>query len=400
MAIVRAPLKTDSAGKCSRWRVILYNPATHKQEWHTLGGTKREAETFERTQKQRLGSGAFISKSEKRTFGKVAELFIAECRARNRRTSTLKNYESILALHLMPEFNNRDAGSIRKQDASTFFAGKLASGSSVELVNRCVRVMKVVLNYAVDKEMIERNVMTRFRPYAGRGDKVRARGAFTEEEVRSLLTAARPTERALIGLLCFTGMRPGEAFALRWQDVDLQGGAAVIERSWDHAGNVFTAPKTAAGNRVVALSGWLVAELEAHKSTGDGLPASLVFSNAVGRPLNPSNVRRDVWVKLRTRAGVRALDMYSLRHTFASLARASGEAAFNVSRAMGHSKSTLVDQVYAHTLQSGMAGVAASVTGRVLGEQPRLRLIEGGQRDVRESLEIAVAGGPEARATG
>ena len=30
MAIVRAPLKTDTAGKCTRWRVILYNPTTHK----------------------------------------------------------------------------------------------------------------------------------------------------------------------------------------------------------------------------------------------------------------------------------------------------------------------------------------------------------------------------------
>ena len=32
--------------------------------------------------------------------------------------------------------------------------------------------------------------------------------------------------------------------------------------------------------------------------------------------MNPSNVRRDIWSKLLARAGVRALDMYSLRHTF------------------------------------------------------------------------------------
>jgi len=39
--------------------------------------------------------------------------------------------------------------------------------------------------------------------------------------------------------------------------------------------------------------------------------------------------------------------MYSLRHTFASLGRVAGESAFNMSRMMGHSRSTLVDQVYA-----------------------------------------------------
>jgi hypothetical protein len=43
MAIVKAPLKTDAAGKCSRWRVILYNTATHKQEWHTIAGTRRDS---------------------------------------------------------------------------------------------------------------------------------------------------------------------------------------------------------------------------------------------------------------------------------------------------------------------------------------------------------------------
>ena len=78
--------------------------------------------------------------------------------------------------------------------------------------------------------------------------------------------------------------------------------------------------------------------------------------------------------------------MYSPRHTFASLGRVAGESAFNVARAMGHSRSVLVDQVYAHSLQAGMASVAERVTARALGEQPKLRVIEGGQRDVRRPL--------------
>jgi hypothetical protein len=80
--------------------------------------------------------------------------------------------------------------------------------------------------------------------------------------------------------------------------------------------------------------------------------------------------------------------MYSLRHTFASLGRVAGEEAFNVARAMGHSRSLLVDQVYAHSLQSGMASVAERVTARALGLRPKLRPIEGGKaRDVREPLD-------------
>jgi hypothetical protein len=53
--------------------------------------------------------------------------------------------------------------------------------------------------------------------------------------------------------------------------------------------------------------------------------------------------------------------MYSLRRTFVSLARASGEAAFNVSRVIGHARSTIVDTIYAHTVDSALAGVSERV---------------------------------------
>ena len=181
--------------------------------------------------------------------------------------------------------------------------------------------------------------------------------------------------------------------------MDLEAGTALVTRNWDHRGQKFTEPKTAAGNRVLALSGWVVAELTAHKERSEGAAEALVFANRNGKPINPSNLRRDVWLPLRKRAKVRALDLYSLRHTFASLGRTSGESAFNVSRAMGHSRSTLVDAVYAHSLQSGMASVAERVTALALGEQPKLRVIEGKSRDVRQSLDDQSETASPSRAT-
>jgi hypothetical protein len=96
---------------------------------------------------------------------------------------------------------------------------------------------------------------------------------------------------------------------------------------------------------------------------------------------------------------VRELDLYSLHHTFALLGRTSGESAFNISRAMGHSRSTLVDAVYAHSLQSGMTSVAERVTALALGEQPKLRVTDGEPRDVRRSLDESPAEGSETRAS-
>jgi len=158
-------------------------------------------------------------------------------------------------------------------------------------------------------------------------------------------------------------------------------------------------PETNAGNRTVALSGWVVSELKAHQSRSGGEGEALLFSTRTGRSVNPSNVRRDIWVKLVKRADVRPLDLYSLRHTFATLGRVAGESAFNVAHAMGHSRSSLVDAVYAHSLQSGMASVAERVTSRALGEQPKLRVIEGSAPDVRSPLDESPVEGFEKRAT-
>jgi hypothetical protein len=59
-----------------------------------------------------------------------------------------------------------------------------------------------------------------------------------------------------------------------------------------------------------------------------------------------------------------------------------------VSRIMGHSRSLLVDQVYAHSMQSGMASVAENVTARALGVKPQLRVIDAGKTpDVRQPLD-------------
>jgi integrase len=388
MAIQKAPLKTDAASKCSRWRVILYNPATHKQEWHTVNGTRREAEAFERQQKTRLASGVYIAKTDRRTFAEVVEMFLKERAARDRRTSTLVCYQTVFKCHLLPDFGPREVGTIRRADIADHFDAMRSAGATVQTVNRTLRAMKAVLFFALERELVERNVMQRFRPFeGGKSERHVSRGAFSESEVQAVIAAARPHERALIGLLCFTGLRPGEAYALDWSAIDLEAGCLRVLRSWDHRGGKFVEPKTAAGVRVVPLSGWLVSEFEAYKKRSGG--EGLVFANANGKPMNPSNVRRDIWIPLKKRAGVRALDLYSLRHTFASLGRTAGESAFNVSRMMGHKRSTLVDEVYAHSMQSGMASVAENVTARALGVKPQLRVIEGGVRDVRQPLDNA-----------
>jgi integrase len=371
--------------------VILYNSMRRKQEWVTVRGTRREAEAVERELKEKLSRRSYVSKSDRMTVAAIADSFLGECTARNRRTSTVLNYRSVLKRYVLPAFGHREVGTLQKKELRAWFSQLLKDGSSVALVNRIIRAFKTLLFYGVTElEVLDRNVLMRFKQYErgpGSPDRRVNRGAYTEDEVRALLAAADARERALIGLLCFTGIRPGEAYALREGDLDLPGGAVSVCRNWDWRGKQFTPPKTDSGRRTVALSGWLVKEIQGYLGDRPRDPDGLLFGNRNGLPLNPSNVRRDIWSKLVARAGVRSLDMYSLRHTFASLGRVAGEEAFNVARAMGHSRSRLVDEVYAHALPSGMASVAERVTQRALGKRSKSKAAnrQSGTVRVRQS---------------
>jgi integrase len=249
------------------------------------------------------------------------------------------------------------------------------------------------------------------------GEPTANRGVFSEEELQAIFQSATAFELALTGTLSISGPRPGEIYALDWSAVYLDVAKPYfrIERTWCSKAFRFYPPKTAAGKRTVPISAWLAEVLRAHRTRTGGV--GLVFPSEASTPLNKANVRKRVWIPLLARAKVRYRDLYSLRWTFVSLARASSEFAFNVSRIIGQARSVIVDTIYAHTVDSGVAGVSESVSRRAgmtpnpqpeppkptpPSGPPTLRVIEGGktfraenQRDGRKPVENGLSGPPK-----
>lgn len=402
MAIIKAPLASDPPGKCSRWRVVLY--VKGKQEW-TTHLSRGAAQEYERAQKSKLRAGTHIARTDKVTVAQLYDRFMADRLARGKRTSTIAWYTTIAKKYLLaPEHGlaEREAGSVRPDDFGRMFERMLAAGASTSSVNRVIVMGRALWRFAIKRRLAEQHPLIGFERYAMNAknpSRAVRRGAYSETELKAIFDAARPHELALVALLALTGARPGEVFALRCCDLDLVGGTATIARSWDWRGKVFTEPKTAAGKRAVPLGGWLVERLREHVEREALQGDALLFATRQGHPYNPSNCRRDIWSKLVKRAGVRALDMYSLRHTYATFARSAGQAAYNVSRVLGHSRSTLVDDVYGHGNSAAMTAVALAVEGRLFGS--KLRVIEGGvaPRDVRQTLEESSATQTNAKAS-
>jgi integrase len=420
--IKRAPLKRDLPGKCSRWHVIVYNKETKKYDWHTVRGTLADAKATERKFEGAKKNGEYNGPLERKTFEEVANLFLNDRRANNRRVSTLEEYQTELELRLLPQADEklpllgpRDIRNIKRADMKAHFNALRNGGGTVSQVNKSIKAAKAIFTYALDSEYVASNVMHRY-PKLERveGEPTANRGVFTEAELQGILASATALELALFGTLSISGPRPGEIYALDWSSVylDVEKPYFRIERTWCAKGFRFYAPKTKAGRRTVPISAWLACVLREHRASSRG--TGLVFPSTAQTPLNNSNVRNRVWMPLLERAQVRYRDMYSLRWTFVSLARASGEAAFNVSRVIGHARSTIVDTIYAHTVGSALAGVSESVAGRVgltLPTPPAppspatphrsssLRVVDGGQcshntsqRDIRNPIENARAG--------
>ena len=109
-------------------------------------------------------------------------------------------------------------------------AGRVAVGAPGELAPPAVPVVPQVLEQAVTWQLLDRNPTDRIRNRRVKLDEDREIRPFASwDEVTMVADELRPAYRALPFFLVGTGMRPEEALALEWYDVD-KANALAIER--------------------------------------------------------------------------------------------------------------------------------------------------------------------------
>lgn len=173
------------------------------------------------------------------------------------------------------------------------------------------------------------------------------------DQTRRLLEAAAEDERigALVTVLATTGLRLGEALALRWRDVDFQAGTVQVERTLT-AQLTFAEPKTPRSRRRVGLPQRTLTLLRAHRARLRGVPHpnTLVFTDSAGGPWRKSNLIRRHWHPLLRRAEVPHIGFHALRHGHATALLAAGANPRAVAERLGHARASLVLDVYGHAL--------------------------------------------------
>ena len=158
----------------------------------------------------------------------------------------------------------------------------------------------------------------------------------------------------------FCGLRPSEAAALLWSDVDLKSGKVSVNKSLKKDRSVGDT-KTSAGVRNVPIPEQFLDELKQIKHE----PFELVCKNSKGDKMSPTSMKR-LWNSLMRLMNIAAgcktfrgalvppypiaddLVMYCLRHTYCTDLQAAG-VPINVARElMGHASISTTAEIYTH----------------------------------------------------
>ncbi len=275
--------------------------------------------------------------------------------------STIHGYQVVVRCHLIPA-----VGAIRLQKLAPPHLAKLYQAKRQQgLSPRRVAIIHAVLHRALAEavrwRLVPRNVAADVRP--PRQDHEEP-DMWSVAEVRRFISSAQASDSryapALVLTLCL-GIRAGELLGLRWEVVDLERKAVVIDRAltWVGGKAVWGTPKSKAGRRVLALPapGHQALLAIRHQQAQDRLRAGADWKDSDGRVVTTStggvpilNRFKDTLGRLCEQADVPRLTVHQLRHQCASLLFATGADVKQVQHHLGHSRASVTLDIYGHLL--------------------------------------------------
>lgn len=288
---------------------------------------------------------------------------------------------------LLSDFLDRDMGSLNKHDVNEWQTRLEQRGLAHSSIKRAWSALRALLNQAVADDILDTNPLQGHRlrppPYAQQQTQLEdpekgKRRLLTPKEVQGILAGLdlfaeeiRQQRRSsrkngkphlpdldlvayphwfipFCKLAMATGWRPGDLYALRWDEVDLKFSGKLrkyAEKSKDVAarrGKDATLLETPLPQSAKAmLQEW-------HKQQGKP-SAGLVFPSPRGGGQMANTAHLKPWRRAKELGGVNeALQFYALRHHAISAMVAAGVPLLTVAKLVGHKDASMIQKHYAH----------------------------------------------------
>jgi integrase len=264
--------------------------------------------------------------------------------ANSKTTRTKQVYAHQLTKVISPRWGNHRLKDVKPIAVETWLNGmQVAPGTKAKTKG----VLSILFQHAMRYGLATTNPIRLVRQSAL---PLREEIVLAPCEVAALLTELRDPFYTLILLVSVTGLRRGELFGLKWQDVNFEESEIRVVRSV--VDQVEGPPKTLASRRPLPMSAALAASLANwRKQTSFPGAKDWIFASpsALGtKPYWPDAVLKRHILPAAARAGiVKKIGWHSFRRTLATLLQSSGASVKVTQDLMRHSSPLMTMGVYA-----------------------------------------------------
>lgn len=255
---------------------------------------------------------------------------------------------------LFPFFTGRTLDQIGAAEVRGYIRARTDAGIAAGTINKEIGLMSAALNWA--RRELEWPAANPWESRRLREPRGRQRW-LTEAEAARLLRVAEENVRApwiadFVRLGLYSGMRPGEMLALRWDQVDLKRNRVTLDADDQKNGKPGLVPLNDEARAAL---------LNRARFRATHAPDSpWVFCNTQGERLG--DVGRSFETCVR-RAGLTDVHPHDLRRTFGSWLVQKGVGIDRVSKLLRHGDVSITARVYAHLRPSDLEDAAAVLNG-------------------------------------
>jgi integrase len=316
-------------------------------------------------------------------FEKWLDVWEPTLAAEGYKPSALERIQSIVRVHLRPDFGRRKLRAITPQAVKRYRLARSEAGAKDQTIKNELNTLSLVLDAAILERHITTNPVravrnrerSRYRSSRVLKDApgfVRAQPIPTLEEVDAFLAGipAGHRDRHTITFIFRTGLRVGEAAGLTFDDVNVDTvEVSVVEPIvWVNGQPLAGPPKSPNSARTIAVQPRAMAAVLSRAPADGDLSGALVFEEVDGVPLKAD--RFDGRFKtLSRRAGHPDWTPHRARHHISSVLISRGYTAAQVAFYIGDT-AEMVLRVYGHLFPSEHAALGAAIA-KTLAQRPQ-----------------------------
>lgn len=321
------------------------------------GNTRQEVQEKLADALHTLNQGLPIT-TERLTVGHFIENWLEDSVKPSVRPNTYASYSQLARLYILPYMGRISLEKLSPQQLQFFLNKRVADGLSPRTVQYTHAVLRRALGQATKWGLVPRNVALLVDLPRMSAREIEP---LSPEQIKIFLNEIRGDRLEPLYLVAMgVGLRKGELLGLRWEDVDLvaetlnirvalqriEGSPQLVDLKTRRSRRTIVLPQLV----VKSLGSRRVRQIEERLAAGDGWQESgLVFTTAIGTPLDPRNLTRHFHQTLE-KSGLPRQRFYDLRHTCASLMLAQGIQPRVLMEILGHSQISLTMNTYAHVM--------------------------------------------------